>query len=141
LNPTEIHVTKPDFQRLEHLVNGWWATDDRTRELLELLQQELDRALIVESEEVDPDRITLGSEVALRDLHTGEVTVYRLAWPRDAASGDSLPLSILSPMGISALGYREGDQFEVAAPGGKRRLRVEEVRYQPERRLRAAQPA
>lgn len=138
MNSTEIHVTKPDFQRLDHLVNGWWATDDRTRELLELLQHELDRALIVESEEVAPDRITLGSEIALRDLETGRVAIYRLAWPRDAAPGDCIPLSILSPMGIAALGYREGDELEVAAPGGKRRLRVEEVRFQPERRLHAA---
>lgn len=136
MNQTEIHVTQLDFDRLEHLVNGWWATDDRTRDLLDQLQHELDRARIVDSEEVDPDRITLGSDIALRDLETGRVSLYRLDWPSNSGRDGQITLSILSPLGISALGYREGDEFEVEAPGGKRRLRVEKVHYQPQWSLR-----
>ena len=126
-----IHVTQPDFERLESLVDGWWAADPRTRALLDRLREELDRARVVDSAEVEPECITLGSQVLLRDVETGQSSMHRLVLPNDASGVDGA-LSILSPVGISALGYREGDEFVCETPGGRRRLRVEKVLFQPE---------
>jgi regulator of nucleoside diphosphate kinase len=126
-----IDVTQPDFERLERLVDGWWAADARTRALLDRLQAELDRARVVDSAEVEPGCITLGSQVRLRDVETGRLSVHRLVLPNEASGPDGA-LSILSPMGIAALGYREGDEFVCETPGGRRRLRVEKVLFQPE---------
>ena len=137
MNENLIQVTQPDFDRLERLLEGWWASDARTRQALGRLQHELERARIVDSSEVDPDCITLGSEVELRDLDTGSLSMHRLVWPSEAPHSHEA-LSILSPMGLSALGYRQGDEFECDTPGGKRRLRVERVLFQPESSARAA---
>ena len=41
-------------------------------------------------------------------------------------------VSVLAPMGTALLGYRVGDAVEWAMPGGRRRLLVEEILYQPE---------
>ncbi len=131
MNEATIQVTQPDFDRLENLLDGWWAADAKARPLFARLQDELARARIVDSNDVDPDCITLGSEVVLRDLDTGRLTAHLLVWPNDARSVRN-GLSILSPMGIAALGYREGDEFDCQTPGGMRRFRVEEVLFQPE---------
>ncbi|MEZ5367081.1 MAG: GreA/GreB family elongation factor [Bryobacterales bacterium] len=130
-----IHITEADFDRLERLVDGWWAQDPRTRTLLDRLQEELDRARVVDNQAVAPGCVTLGSEIMLRDLNTGELSVHRLALPNE--TGDSrAALSILSPVGIAVLGYGEGDEVDCETPGGRRRLRVEKVLFQPEADLR-----
>jgi regulator of nucleoside diphosphate kinase len=131
MTENSIQVTRADFERLGELLEGWWAPDARTRPLLERLQEELERARVVESREVDPRCITIGSKIALRDVHSGALSVYELLWPNQRSQSD-LTLSVLSPMGIAALGYREGDEFEYEAPGGTRRFRVERVLFQPE---------
>ena len=139
MNETPIQVTQTDFDRLGRLLDGWWAPDARTQPLLDRLQEELDRARVVANGEVDPDCITLGSEVVLRDLDTGWPSIHRLVWPNDAA-GSHKALSILSPIGVAALGYREGDEFVCETPGGLRRLRVEKVLFQPECASQAEEP-
>ncbi len=121
-----IHVMRSDLDQLERLLDGWWRTDVRTQALLGRLQEELDRARVVESGEIAPECVTLGSEVALRDLDTALVSVHRLVLPMDTDRAKGA-LSVLSPVGIAVLGYREGDTFECATPGGRRRLRVEWV--------------
>ena len=131
MHESEIHVTETDFERLENLVNGWWAADPRTRELLDRLQGELDRARVVDSSAVAPECITLGSEVMLRDLDTGGLSVHRLVLPNEVG-GSPRGLSILSPVGVCVLGYGEGDELDCETPGGRRRLRVEKVLFQPE---------
>jgi regulator of nucleoside diphosphate kinase len=57
---------------------------------------------------------------------------YELVYPADADMAHGR-LSVLAPVGTAILGYRRGDVIEWPVPAGLRRLRVEEVLYQPER--------
>jgi len=41
-------------------------------------------------------------------------------------------ISILAPIGMALLGYQTGDVVEWKVPAGMRRLKIEEVLYQPE---------
>jgi len=41
-------------------------------------------------------------------------------------------MSILAPIGTAILGYKLGDTIEWLAPSGLRRLRVDDILYQPE---------
>ena len=110
-----IQVVQSDLYEIERLIDGWWQADVRTRASLGRLQEELDRARTVESGEDTPECVTLGSEVALRDLAVHRESIHRLVLPRhaDSAKGE---LSILSPLGIAVLGRHEGDTFECATP-------------------------
>jgi regulator of nucleoside diphosphate kinase len=103
----------------------------RDREHLEMLAQELDRAEIVRSRDIPADTVTMHSHVLVRDLDTGRESTYTLAFPSDAdiAKGK---ISILAPIATALLGYREGDEIEWPTPGGRRRLNVIQVLYQPE---------
>lgn len=127
MNETPIHLTQSDFDRIEDLLGGWWAPDARTQRLLDQLQAELDRARILDGADPSSDAIGLGSEIVLVDLATAAASRYRLVAPSEA-DGSPGTLSILSPIGVASLGYREGDEFQCETPGGVRRLRVERVR-------------
>lgn len=93
----------------------------------------MERAEVVEQKDIPPDVITMRSTVSLKDLDTGEKTIYWLAFPTEA-NYDEGKISVLAPVGTAMLGYRRGDVIEWEAPSGVRRLKVEEVLYQPESR-------
>jgi regulator of nucleoside diphosphate kinase len=49
-----------------------------------------------------------------------------------AANFERGRISVLAPLGIAILGQRVGDVVAVRAPGGVRKLLIENVLYQPE---------
>jgi regulator of nucleoside diphosphate kinase len=71
------------------------------------------------------------SRVRVRDLGSGQDTVYTLVFPREA-DVNAGRLSVLAPIGTALLGYRQGDEIEWPVPGGLRRLKVMKVLFQPE---------
>lgn len=126
-----IYITEFDKRRLEELIAVAGAFGPGDRKDLESLAQELDRATIVSSKDVPPDVVTMNSKVVLRDLNTSEKMTYVLSFPKDADI-DTGRISVLAPVGTSILGYAKGDDIEWTVPSGTRRLRIEEVLYQPE---------
>ena len=127
-----IIITNSDRRRLEHLLASEFTEAILPKSYLTDLRTELQRAKIVDSEEVPSDVITMDSTVRLRDLDTDEVETYTLVYPNQANIAEN-KLSILAPIGTAILGYRLGDVIRWRVPSGKRRLRVEEIVYQPER--------
>ncbi|MCC7500131.1 MAG: nucleoside diphosphate kinase regulator [Bryobacterales bacterium] len=125
-----IYITRADFERLRPLIEGRRAGGSFDLEYLDLLEQELDRAEIVEPDEVPHDTVTMNSEVRLKDLDTGQEKVYCLVFPEQVRTENGV--SILAPIGTAILGYRVGDVIEWRVPKGIRRLQVIEVIYQPE---------
>jgi regulator of nucleoside diphosphate kinase len=127
-----IYITKNDQERLRKLIEIARERDNGTnRKYLDKLEEELDRAESVEPGSVPADVITMRSKVRLKDLSTGEEVVYSLVFPTEA-NFDEGKISILAPIGTAMLGYRRGDVIEWQVPSGLRRLRVEEILYQPE---------
>jgi regulator of nucleoside diphosphate kinase len=129
---TKIYITRPDQERLTKLIETARKRDgDVNREYVDRLEEELERAEVVEQKDIPPDVITMRSTVSLKDLDTGEEMIYWLAFPTEANS-DEGKISILAPVGTAMLGYRRGDVIEWEVPSGVRRLKVEKVLYQPE---------
>lgn len=126
-----IQVTNEDMQTLKALLDARLNTNGRDQQHLQVLAQELDRADIVPSNEIASDVITLHSRVVVRDLDSGREATYTLSLPADAEATQN-KISILAPLATALLGYREGDEIEWSMPGGKRRLKVVTVLYQPE---------
>ena len=129
---TNIYITKPDHERLAKLIEiARERESDANREYLDRLEEELDRAEVVQQKDIPADVITMRSTVRLKDLDTSEEMIYRLAFPTEA-NYDEGKISVLAPIGTAMLGYRHGDVIEWQVPSGVRRLSVEEVLYQPE---------
>lgn len=127
-----IVITDYDLERLEGLLeHSTGQQTGRDREHLRELENELAGAKVVSLREVPSDAVTMNSRVRIRDLESGEASAFTVVFPRDAdlASGK---ISVLSPVGTALLGYHVGDTIEWPIPAGRRRIRVEEIIYQPE---------
>jgi regulator of nucleoside diphosphate kinase len=127
----KIYITEFDKMRLEELMEVAAEFGDNARKDLESLEEELDNAEIVSSKDIPADVVTMNSKVVFRDLDTSETMTYVLVFPRDA-NIDAGAISVLAPVGTAILGYAKGDIIEWPVPAGFRRLRIEEIIYQPE---------
>lgn len=125
-----IYITDNDCERLRGLIAGRRGANPVDHQYLDMLEQELDRAEVVEPEAIPHDVVTMNSEVRLKDLDSGEIRVYRLIFPTQYRTENSI--SVLAPVGTAMLGYRVGSVIEWRVPKGIRRLEVLEVIYQPE---------
>jgi regulator of nucleoside diphosphate kinase len=62
---------------------------------------------------------------------SSESNTYSLVFPTEANFVEG-KISVLAPIGTAILGYRQGDTIEWRVPSGVRKLKVEEILYQPE---------
>jgi regulator of nucleoside diphosphate kinase len=95
------------------------------------LRRLLARATVVASDSVPPHVVTMNSQVLVCDASTGERRVMSVVYPGDADARAGR-VSVLTEAGAQLLGASAGQVIEYDS----RRLRVEQVLYQPEHSLR-----
>ena len=123
-------ISALDAQRLRNMLDSG-AHDHMPG--VDALSDEIDRATIVEPQQVPPDVVTMNSTVRFAIAETGKEFCLTLVYPRDM-DGSADRLSILAPVGAALLGLSVGDELTWPGPGGKTMtVRVQEVVYQPER--------
>jgi regulator of nucleoside diphosphate kinase len=127
----KLYVTEFDKSRLEELIAVAEEFSGRDRKDLKALAEELEKAVVVSPQDVPADVVTINSKMVLCDLDTSEEMTYVLVFPRDA-NIDAGAISVLAPVGTAIFGYAKGDIVEWAVPAGVRRLRINDVLYQPE---------
>lgn len=127
----KIFITTTDAERLRNLIRDMKNPNDHERIYLKLLTEELLRAEVVEPLKIPRDVVTMNSLVKFRDMETREVYMYSIVYPANS-DFENGRISVLAPIGMALLGYRVGDVVEWPVPAGMRRLKVEEVLFQPE---------
>jgi regulator of nucleoside diphosphate kinase len=130
-------ITRPDRDRLVRATRSH-ANLLRWGLFIDELVREIDRARVIDPARVPGDTVTMQSTVRIRDAGRAAPEVYTLVYP-DEASPHRGKLSVLTPVGTGLLGSRVGDVVRVASADGVRRIRVEEVLYQPEAAARDGQ--
>lgn len=131
LKDNAIVITQFDRRRLEALLGVMRDRSGHKVAYLEDLEEELERARIVDPHEVPADVVTMNSKVRLADLDTGEQLDVTLVFP-GASNARESRISVLAPMGLALFGGREGDELRWPAAHRLRRVRIERVVYQPE---------
>ena len=126
-----IYITEPDYDRLSALIEKTRESNGVDREYLNKLEAELDRAEIVDPKIIPANVITMRSTVRLKDLVSGDENTYSLVFPTEADFSQG-KISVLAPIGMAILGYKLGDTIEWTVPSGMRKLKVEQILYQPE---------
>ena len=127
-NQPPISVSSLDLQRLERLLAR--EMTGRPPEI-EALQDELDRATVVEPMAIPPQVVTMNSIVRFRDEMTGEDHELTLVYPE--SGNQPATVSVLAPIGSALLGLSVGQSIDWQIPGGHvTRLRVLEIVRQPE---------
>lgn len=122
-------MTSQDLNRLEALLETLPAATFPSKTEL---RAELDRAEVVEPQDVPPDVVTMNSKVRFA-LESGDEFCLTLVYPQDM-DGSAERISILAPVGSALLGLTAGERIEWPRPGGgMMKVRLVEVVYQPER--------
>jgi regulator of nucleoside diphosphate kinase len=126
---TRIVLSSRDYARLESLLDAL-PTDSSAGKAA--LAAELDRAEVVEPDQVPPNVVTMNSTVRFTMTDSGKEFSLTLVYPKDAGQADRI--SVLAPVGTALLGLSVGDELEWPTPGGgATTVRVIDVVYQPER--------
>jgi len=126
----EITVTTDDLERLEGLLGELRAG---APEIADGLRAELDRAHIVEPEDVPRDVVTMNSTVRFTEEESGKEFERTLCYPHEATGGTD-KVSILAPLGSALLGLSVGQSIDWPVPGGRTaRIRILDVVSQPGR--------
>ena len=131
MNQPSIFITTKDAEKLRKLIREAFHSDYRGSDYLKKLAEEMEKAAVVNPDQIPADVITLNTTARLVDQATNEEMVYTLVFPEDADVSQG-KISVLAPIGTAMLGYKTGDLFEWDTPGGERTLRVKEILYQPE---------
>ena len=97
--------------------------------MINMLQDKIARAEVVDPTKLKGDRIMMGATVELADCDTDEEKLYILVGP-DEADIDQGLISVTSPLGRSLIGKEEGDEASFHAPGGNHTYEVLSVKYQ-----------
>jgi len=126
-----IFITRTDQERLEKLIQIEEEFAPGSKTNLEELKSELKRAVIIDPQDIPSDVITMRSQVLLKDLSSGEEMIFTLVYPDEADMLEG-KISVLAPIGMAILGYRESDKVEWAIPGGIALLTVKKILFQPE---------
>ena len=123
-----ITMSSLDWERLDRLVN--LETYSRLPGV-EALEEEMNRANVVEPTEVPREVVTMNSTVEFIDDKTGQTFQMTLVYP-DAVTGHET-VSIFAPVGSALLGLSVGQSIVWQIPGGRElNLRVLKVLRQPE---------
>ena len=128
----EMFVTETDRERLQNLIQLVRAGNgDAESHDVKLLEEGLESADVVLSQEIPADIVTMRSKVKLEDVDSGDRSTYSIVFPTEA-DPESGRISILAPLASAVLGRRVGEIVEFQAPSRLRRIRLEKMLYQPE---------
>lgn len=126
---TDIYITNIDRDRIKKILDKMSESNQSPDESVKKLGGELGRAIIVDSQQVPRDVITMNSK-ALLQLNDEDIEVS-LVYPEDADLS-AMKLSIFSPIGTAILGYKEGNIVEWEVPSGTSKIHIKKILYQPE---------
>lgn len=96
------------------------------------LQAELDRADVLDPQDMPADVVTMNSTVCFTLLESGTQQTLTLVYPKEA-DGSPDKVSVFAPVGMALLGLRVGDALSLPSPNGKSMtVQVQAITYQPE---------
>lgn len=129
LNLGERVLTELDHARIRRLVRpAATPLPPAAHPLVEVLAE----AELRPSREVPHDVVTMYSRVRLLPLDGAPALTLTLCYPADADPARGF-VSVLSPLGMSVLGLRAGDEARWRLPGGwEGAARVDALLFQPE---------
>lgn len=119
----ERTLTELDFSRLAKLISGHPPP---------YLANLLSATEVVPSRDIPAKVVTMYSQVELVDAHTLHRQTLTVCFPRDAEPAAGF-ISVLSPVGLSLIGLKEGDVARWRTPSGEEcSAEVASVLFQPE---------
>jgi regulator of nucleoside diphosphate kinase len=117
-------LSTSDFSILKETINNL-PSHLKTKEIGAFMQ-EINRAELIADELITDDIIRINSKFEVLDTKTNKSYTYTLTWPQKANLATGL-ISVLSPLGIALIGFKEGSTVEWTLPGGLKQLKINKV--------------
>jgi regulator of nucleoside diphosphate kinase len=112
---------KTDYQFLRELILKS-KNSTNTKEANQL-SQELDRAIIRKESELDHSVIRINSQVTIEDVKAKKQMKIQIVLP--SASDVKLgKISILAPLSVAIIGFKENDEVDWELPAGIKTLKI-----------------
>lgn len=127
---SNLVISDTDAKRLRQMLEGAVDSSGFDRSSRQALEEEIEKARVVPSNQIPPDVVTMHSRVRIVDMRTGEQMVYQIVYPHEANYAE-WKISILAPIGTALLGYSVGAEIDWNVPSGSRRLWIAAVEHQP----------
>jgi transcription elongation factor GreA len=92
------------------------------------LESQITMAQVIDVSQLSGDTVKFGATVRLVDIETDEEVRYQIVGPVEADIKAGR-ISITSPIGRALIGKREGEEIDVATPGGRKQYEVLGVQF------------
>jgi transcription elongation factor GreA len=92
-----------------------------------LLEERLKSARVVTKKEIKSGEVSVGTKVRLRDVKAGKTVEYHIVGSAEADPSEN-KLSNESPVGKAIMGRKKGETVEVAAPRGKLKFKIMDIK-------------
>ena len=111
---------KTDYQLLRELILK--SKNSTNAKEIGLLSQELDRAVISKENDLD-SVIRINSFVTIEDVKANKQMKIQIVLPSSADVKQS-KISILAPLSVAIIGFKENDQVDWELPAGLKTLKI-----------------
>jgi transcription elongation factor GreA len=91
------------------------------------LEERMRDARVISKKDIAKDVVSVGSKVKLRDVAAKETVEYHIVGSAEANPAEN-KLSNESPVGKAIIGHKKGETVEVAAPRGKMKFKIMEIK-------------
>ena len=120
MKPTPT-LTITDYNILRELVKS--AKDATNIREIALLTQELDRAIVNKEDVFDESIVRMKSKVTVEDLTTKQQMKIQIVMPSQSNIKEG-KVSILAPICVAIIGFKENDEVEWQLPSGIKSLKI-----------------
>lgn len=117
-------ISETDYKTIYSLIQDL-PHSQRSKEIGQL-QSELNSSLRVSDEDMENDIIRLNSYFEVMDVSSQKTFQLRLVLPKSADISKQ-KISILSPLGVALIGFKEGMLIDWVLPGGQKKLKILKV--------------
>ncbi|TOR03017.1 nucleoside diphosphate kinase regulator [Vibrio parahaemolyticus] len=123
-----IYISSLDMNRITALLD---KMPNIAAELVEL-EAELDRATVLEPEEMPSNVVTMNSTVEFKFAGEERTMTKTLVYPSELKSSDDI--SIFAPVGSALIGLPVGQKLDWPMPNKQvKTIEIVDITYQPER--------
>ncbi len=119
-------LLEDDYILLISYLKGYHGKSTFDNRNAEDLQSELRKAKLVDRNNFPPDVVRLNSTVKIKTEDKDEVIELMLVTP-DKADIKERKISVMAPIGIALIGFRQGQQVKWQVPAGKKTFTIMEV--------------
>ncbi len=120
-------VLKDDYEFLKASLPQYKNSAAFSRESIESLEIELEKARVVERNEFPDDVVRIDSMVMIMDISSGKEMQLRLVLPKDE-DPKKKNISVMAPVGTALIGFRKGDVVKWKVPAGEKKFRIKDVK-------------